>query len=105
MRRRQDHSHARHHGSEGTVYGIDYSSLREIIRVLKPGGQVLIVAETYKGRRFDSLYRPAMMLLRATYLTPDEHRGLLTSAGFSPVEIFEEPNKGWLCAVGRKPAL
>jgi ubiquinone/menaquinone biosynthesis C-methylase UbiE len=81
------------------------ADLQEIIRVLKPGGQLLIVAETYKGRRFDSLYRPVMMLLRATYLTPDEHRELLTSAGFFPVEIFEEPNKGWLSAVGRKPGI
>jgi SAM-dependent methyltransferase len=80
------------------------ADLREVGRVLKPGGQLLIVAETYKGRRFDSFYRPAMMLLRATYLTPDEHRELLISAGFSPVEIFEEPKKGWLCAVGRKIA-
>ena len=35
-------------------------------------------------------------------LTPDEHRALFTSAGFSDVEIFEELDKGWICALGKK---
>jgi SAM-dependent methyltransferase len=78
--------------------------LREIQRVLKPGGTLLIIAETYKGRRHDILYRPAMMLLRATYLTPDEHRDALTSAGYADVEVSEERSKGWICALGRKPS-
>jgi hypothetical protein len=38
-----------------------------------------------------------------TLLTADEHRQLLTNANHSNVQIIEEPNKGWLCAVATKP--
>lgn len=79
------------------------ADMREVLRVLKPGGRLVVIAETYKGRRFDALYRPAMKLLRATYLSIDEHTSLLSAAGYSDVTIFEERAKGWLCAVGRKP--
>ena len=75
--------------------------VREVMRVLKPGGTFAIVAETYRGRRHDWLYRPAMtLLLRAAYLTPEEHRRLLTDAGYGDVEVFEEKAHGWICAIG-----
>src|SRR5262245_4771883 len=80
------------------------ANLREILRVLKPGGTLVIVAETYKGRQLDALYRPAMMLLQATYLTVGEHRDALAAAGYSHVEVSEERSKGWICAVGRRKA-
>ena len=76
------------------------ANCREVRRVLKPGGCFAIVAEAYRGRRMDWLYRPAMRLLRATYLSAEEHRDLLTQAGYVNVETFEE--HGWLCVVGRK---
>jgi hypothetical protein len=77
--------------------------MREVLRVLKPGGRLLIIAETYKGRRFDVLFWPAMKLLGATYLTVTEHRELFAAAGYTEIEITEERAKGWICCLGRKP--
>ncbi|HKW49734.1 MAG TPA: class I SAM-dependent methyltransferase [Gemmatimonadaceae bacterium] len=78
--------------------------VREVMRVLKPGGTFVIIAETYRGRRNDWLYRPTMTLvLRAAYLTPDEHRLLLSEAGHIDVQVFEEKAKGWICAMGTRP--
>lgn len=77
--------------------------LREARRVLKPQGRFIIIAETYKGRRMDWLYRPVMrLLLRATYLSVDEHRAALTEAGFVAVEVHTDPSRGWLCAIGAR---
>jgi ubiquinone/menaquinone biosynthesis C-methylase UbiE len=77
--------------------------MREIRRVLKPGGRLIIVAETYKGGRTDKLQRPVMKLLRAAHLDVAAHRDLFVSAGYDDVEIFEEQSKGWICATGTKP--
>jgi Methylase involved in ubiquinone/menaquinone biosynthesis len=76
--------------------------LEEIRRVLKPGGSLIIIAEAYRGRRMDWLYRPVMALLRAKYLTVAEHRQLLSAAGYAQAEVFVNEPKGWLAAVGRK---
>jgi hypothetical protein len=74
------------------------------MRVLRPGARFVIIAETYRGRRNDWLYRPTMTLvLRASYLTPSQHRELLVGAGYAHVQIFEEKQKGWICAIGSKP--
>ncbi len=78
--------------------------MHEILRVLKPGGRLVVIAETYKGRRFDALYQPAMKLLRATYLSVSEHRDLFSAAGYSEIEVLEERSKGWICVVGRRPS-
>jgi len=77
--------------------------VREVMRVLKPGGTFMIIAETYRGRRNDWLYRPVMqLLLRAAYLTPDQHRDLLVNAGYRDVQVVEERDQGWICATGRR---
>ncbi len=77
--------------------------VREIMRVLKPRGKFLIIAETYRGRRNDWLYRPTMTyLLRAAYLTVDEHRQLLVDAGYLDVQVLVEKSKGWICAIGTR---
>jgi SAM-dependent methyltransferase len=78
--------------------------LREVLRVLAPGGRLIVVAEAYKGRRMDWLYRPVMRgLLRASYLSLDEHRAMLTEAGFADVELHAHSSGGWMCVVGKRP--
>jgi hypothetical protein len=93
--------------TRGKVYGVDYSeasvaTARETNEraVLKRGGRFLIIAETYRGRRNDWLYRPTMtLLLRAAYLTPAQHRQLLVDAD---VQVLEEKSQGWICAIGTR---
>ena len=79
---------------------------REVFRVLKPGGELLIVAEIYKGRKHLEGVRKKMfekhLAANMNLLTPEEHRELFNNAGFSNVQIFEELDKGWICAVGKK---
>lgn len=77
----------------------------EIRRVLKPGGSIIIVAEIYKGAatttsRLVEKHAPRTGI---KVLSPDEHRDLLTGAGYSDVEIVTEAGKGWICATGKKP--
>ena len=78
------------------------NDMREILRALKPGGTLIVIAESYKGGRYDKLQWMAMRLLRSTRLGVDEHRELFSTAGYTDVQIFEEPNKGWICGIGRK---
>ena len=79
--------------------------MREVFRVTKPGGTLILIAEVHKGgntmaSRLAEKYasRTGMTLLSA-----DEHRELLTNAGFSGVQVNEERAKGWICAIGKKP--
>ena len=78
--------------------------VREVMRVLRPGGRFVIIAETYRGRRNNWLYRPTMTLvLHAAYLTPAQHRQLLVDAGYDEVRVFEDKARGWICVIGLRP--
>jgi SAM-dependent methyltransferase len=78
------------------------NDVREVRRVLKPGGSFMILSEAYRrSTKMDWLVGSAMRLIRAKYLTLDEHRRLLEAAGYSHVELYEERSKGWMCAVAR----
>ena len=78
--------------------------MREILRVLKPSGRLVVIAEMYKGGRHDRLKWPLMWLIRSSHLSVSDHRELFASAGYENVEIIEEKKKGWICAMGRKQA-
>jgi ubiquinone/menaquinone biosynthesis C-methylase UbiE len=77
-------------------------SLREVLRVLKPGGTFALIAETVKDRQPNPLYRLAMPLLGATYLTTNEHTNLLRGAGFVDVAV-DTRAIGWMCATAKRP--
>jgi len=81
------------------------ADMQEVHRVLKPGGSLILIAEVYKGSmaRTGRLAEKYESLMGMTLLTAAEHRELFETAGFAEVQVFEERNKGWICATGRKP--
>jgi SAM-dependent methyltransferase len=80
--------------------------MHEVLRVLKPGGKLVLIAEIYKGanttaaKLAEKLHPPGMTLLSVS-----EHRELFANAGYADVQIIEEPSKGWICGIGVKPVI
>jgi hypothetical protein len=79
--------------------------MREVLRVLKSGGTLIFIAEIYKGASTAAAKFAEKYASRAgmTLLTVDEHCEHFTNAGFSHVQVIEERDKAWICALGRKP--
>jgi SAM-dependent methyltransferase len=78
--------------------------LREVRRVLRPGGRMLILAESYRAEGRGGADAFVMGLLGGRVLTAAKHRDLLTAAGFVGVEVREEGRRGWLCVLGTNPS-
>ena len=78
------------------------AAMREILRVLKPGGTPMILAEVYRSGRFDGPARVVMRLLGGDCLTADAHRESFAQAGYTDCQVFPE-RRGWICATGGKP--
>ena len=78
--------------------------MREVLRVVRPGGTLMLVAEVYKGANTIASKMAERFASQTglRLLTADEHRELYTNAGCQEVEVFEERNKGWICCTGRK---
>jgi ubiquinone/menaquinone biosynthesis C-methylase UbiE len=79
------------------------ADVREVWRVVKPGGAFAIIAEVFRDPEAETIvgrYAPNIGMI---LLTPEEHRELLAGAGFVEVQVTTDPSKGWICAQGRKP--
>lgn len=78
------------------------TDMREVLRVLKPGGRLIIVAEVYKGaetfssRAMEIYSKKTGMAL----LSVEQHRDLFKDADYSDVQITTNPSKGWICCIG-----
>ena len=78
--------------------------MREILRVLKPGGTFIVIAEVYKGAvtAISEKAEKSAPETGMTILDEDGHLELFRNAGFPEVQTIENHDKGWLCVIGRK---
>jgi SAM-dependent methyltransferase len=81
------------------------SDMKEVLRVLKPGGTLMILAAACKGGRHSTRNDRFAQLVNITCQSREELGGLFAAAGYSRVQVFEEDRRGWICGVGRKPRL
>jgi SAM-dependent methyltransferase len=78
------------------------NDLREIHRVMKQGGQLLIVGAAYKNKKYDRRNRRIVDAIGMTYLSIEEFREVLDGAGFSEFDALEEKKKGWFAVKCKK---
>jgi ubiquinone/menaquinone biosynthesis C-methylase UbiE len=76
--------------------------LKEIKRVLRSGGTLLIANEAYEHKRFAERNARWVQWGDMKIHTPDEYRAFLTEAGYAVAEIDVLPEKNWIAAVARK---
>lgn len=79
--------------------------VREVWRVVKQGGIFAVIAEAYKGSDapMTRLMEKQAPKTGLKLLTAEQHIDMLWEAGFEDVRVFTVPEKGWVCALGRKP--
>lgn len=75
-------------------------NLREIRRVLKPGGYLLLINEAYRDDKFEKRNAIFAKAGNFTYHLPDEFKTFLKAAGYSHVQIDVLPDKNWITATG-----
>jgi SAM-dependent methyltransferase len=79
------------------------TGMREVFRVLKPGGKLVLIVEFYRGGKHESYADRLSAATGIAAWTIDEHRKQFTDAGFADVTLDENTEEGWLCGMGTKP--
>ena len=79
---------------------------REVLRVMKPGGTLVVVAEVYRDAdtKLARMVEKHLPKTGMKLLTVDQHREMLAQAGYSDVQITTDAAHGWIRAIGKKSA-
>jgi ubiquinone/menaquinone biosynthesis C-methylase UbiE len=78
------------------------SDLREVLRVLKPSGTLLIANEAYADARFEERNARWARLADFQLQTPEEVRQCLIEAGYTRVEIDTRHERNWIAVKAQK---
>ena len=76
------------------------NTLKEIRRVLKSGGSLILINACYRDEKFEKRNSNLARIGAFTYHLPDEFRIFLSDAGYSQIQIELFENKNWLTALG-----
>jgi ubiquinone/menaquinone biosynthesis C-methylase UbiE len=78
------------------------NDLKEVHRVTKQNGQLLIVGTVYKNKKYDRRNKRFVDAIGMTYLSIEEFKDILEGVGYSEVDALEEKNKGWFAVKCKK---
>jgi ubiquinone/menaquinone biosynthesis C-methylase UbiE len=80
------------------------NDLKEIYRVLKVNGVILLVNEGYKceNEKKRKIVEKWAKLGNFKIHYPDEYKDFLKKAGFSDIQIFEQKEEGWITSIAKK---
>ena len=79
------------------------NDMKEVMRVLKPGGTLIMIGGAYKGGKYDERNKQWVVAAKMTYLTVGEFGELFRVAGYTGAQVYEDYDRGRICGVGRKP--
>jgi ubiquinone/menaquinone biosynthesis C-methylase UbiE len=77
-------------------------NLKEIHRVLKPGGMVVLVNEAYRNIKFEKRNSSISKACKFSYYLPSEFELFLREAGFFRIRIEVIEKKNWINITGEK---
>ena len=79
------------------------TDMREALRVLKPGGKLMIICEMFRKEDGEQgRYQEMVEMLQMYYPTIRELEALFCRAGFSSVQVALEKTQEWICVTGTK---
>jgi ubiquinone/menaquinone biosynthesis C-methylase UbiE len=79
------------------------TALKEINRVLKPGGKLLLVNEMVQDGMYEVKYAKLIEDAHVHLIPLDEIQNTMRSVGFECVQVFTKTESPWNAIIAQKP--